>query len=145
MTSQEVRRIERERVLALLYQANVFDRSGTEILESLDSPESTYVKTRIEGIYAHIAEIDRVLTDNSYGWELSRMPLLDLLVMRFAVYELLYAQDLSAAVAISEAVELAKQYCSEQSPSFINGVLGGVLTSLAPRIQRSGSTTTQLS
>jgi N utilization substance protein B len=126
MSNQEVRRIERERVLSLLYQAHIFERSGEEVLRSLDNPENAYVTSRIEGIFAHITDIDSCISRHSHGWDLARMPLLDLLIMRFAIYELSYASDVSAAVAISEAVELAKHYCSEQSPSFINGVLGAI-------------------
>jgi N utilization substance protein B len=81
----------------------------------------------VEGVTGRLADIDRVLSDHSEGWTVERMPPVDRAVLRLALYELLWRDDVPDAVVIDEAVELAKALSTDESPRFVNGVLGRVL------------------
>ena len=74
-------------------------------------------------VSARVEEIDRKLDEVTEGWSVKRMGKVDLAVLRLAVYELLYDEDIPTGVAINEAVELCKKYGGEESPAFVNGVL----------------------
>ena len=78
------------------------------------------------------AGIDQLLTDYSEGWTLDRMPGVDRAILRIGLYELLWSDDVPDAVAIDEAVELAKALSTDDSPKFVNGLLGRVLRSQLP-------------
>jgi N utilization substance protein B len=82
-----------------------------------------YAQEILLGVTAHIDEIDAYLEAYSEGWTLERMPALDRTIMRVAVWEIIYNDDVPDGVAIDEAVELAKEYSTDDSPSFINGLL----------------------
>ncbi len=82
-----------------------------------------YANDIVVGVAAHIDEIDAYLEAYSQGWSLERMPALDRTIMRVAVWEIIYNDDVPDGVAIDEAVELAKEYSTDDSPSFINGLL----------------------
>ena len=96
------------------------------LLDGLNEDEEEMFRIRMERITEKIPEIDRVLTDTAKGWRTERMSRVDLSILRLAVYELLYDEDIPDGVAINEAVELAKEYGGEESYSFINGILGVV-------------------
>ena len=81
--------------------------------------DKTYIFEKVE----KIEEIDAKINEVSEGWKTGRMGKVDLTLIRLAVYEMLYEEDVPAKVAINEAVELAKQYGTDNSPSFVNGVL----------------------
>ena len=83
----------------------------------------SYANDIVVGVAAHIDEIDAYLEAYSQGWSLERMPALDRTIMRVAVWEIIYNDDVPDGVAIDEAVELAKEYSTDDSPSFINGLL----------------------
>ena len=82
-----------------------------------------YIFEKVEKISEKIEEIDAKINEVSEGWKTGRMGKVDLTLIRLAVYEMLYEEDVPAKVAINEAVELAKQYGTDNSPSFVNGVL----------------------
>ena len=82
-----------------------------------------YCHTALEKTSLQIEEIDAKINEVSEGWKTGRMGKVDLTLIRLAVYEMLYEEDVPAKVAINEAVELAKQYGTDNSPSFVNGVL----------------------
>lgn len=88
--------------------------------------QTSYVKNVLQKMLEHIEEIDSKINDASDGWATSRMSKPDLAICRVAVSEMLYAEDVPRAVAINEAVNLSKLYGTEQSPKFINAVLGKV-------------------
>jgi len=92
-----------------------------------DPPINDYTIELIEGVNEHRAAIDQLLTDYSEGWTLDRMPGVDRAVLRIGLYELLWAADVPDAVAIDEAVELAKLLSTDESPAFVNGVLGNIV------------------
>ncbi len=85
-----------------------------------------YIKAKVQGIVSHIKEIDEKLTEAAKNWELKRLGKAELAILRLAAYEIIYDKDIPRAVAINEAVEIAKEYTDEKAAAFINGVLAGV-------------------
>jgi N utilization substance protein B len=83
--------------------------------------------TLVEGVTQHRERIDNLLRTYAEGWELDRMPAVDRAILRLAVFELLYQDDVPDGVAIDEAVELAKQLSTDESPAFVNGLLAKIL------------------
>ena len=108
----------------LMEQADLF----LDNLEEKDATERAKekLKERYQSVLAHLEEIDQKIGEKAEGWTLSRLPKADLSVMRLAVYEILYDEDVPDGVAINEAVELAKRYGGEKSYRFVNGVLASV-------------------
>lgn len=94
-----------------------------EQLEGAKEKDLEYMRAKARGIAANLPEIDKLLGDASKGWKLSRMNKVDLSILRLAVYEMKWDEDIPEGVAIDEAVELAKKYSGEDGPSFVNGVL----------------------
>ncbi len=88
--------------------------------------QGEYVEKKVADIIAHHDEIDRRIEERSENWKLSRMGRVEQSLLRLAVYEVVY-EELPRGIAINEAVELAKVYGEEQSPSFVNGVLARVI------------------
>ena len=95
-------------------------------IENLKEKDQAYIQDKFEKIRDKITEIDEILNQASKGWKTSRMGKVDLTILRLASYEVLFDEDVPAKVAINEAVELAKKFGGDDSPSFINGVLGKV-------------------
>ncbi len=82
-----------------------------------------YIRTKAERISANLPEIDKLINDTAKGWKTTRMNKADLSILRLAVYEMRWDDDVPVGVAIDEAVELAKRYSSDDGPSFVNGIL----------------------
>jgi N utilization substance protein B len=127
------RRKARKRALDVLYQADLRDESIRRTLESyialLPEPRPehlSYTVRLVEGVMAHLDRIDEVISSYAEGWTLDRMPVVDRNLARIAVFELLYADDIDSPVAITEAVELARSLSTDDSPRFLNGVLGRI-------------------
>lgn len=83
-----------------------------------------FIRSEIKGVCQHKQEIDDAINQTATKWDLSRMPRVDVAIMRLALYEMWYVEDIADSVAINEAVELAKEFGGEDSPAFINGILG---------------------
>ena len=115
------RRDAREAVLKLLFQQDFMSEIDEE-----DMPTDEYVVALMDGIKEHSAEIDAVIQKRSEGWTLDRLYSVDRNLLRLAIFELSYGEDIPAEVVINEAVELAKKYGTDKSPAFINGVLDRV-------------------
>lgn len=92
--------------------------------QGINSPESTEIKDKACDIKLHIESIDNEINEVALGWKTSRMSKVDLAILRVALYEIRYDEDVPTSVAINEAVELAKSFSGDESPSFINGILG---------------------
>lgn len=92
-------------------------------LEDAKEKDLEYIKTKAENVVKKLPEIDKLLGSASKGWKLSRMNKVDLSILRLAVYEMKWDDDIPEGVAIDEAVELAKKYSSDDGPAFVNGVL----------------------
>ncbi len=123
------RRKSREQALHILYQREITGESLTQILGSAtynaEGGEPTeFCRRLLTGVEAEQNTIDDTIERLSEHWTLARMPLVDRNILRLAVYEILYEEDVPASVAINEAVELAKAYGGDDSSKFVNGVLG---------------------
>ncbi len=120
----------RKRALDLLFAADLRRESGTDALDRSIAegapPTNAYTEVLIRGVVQHQERIDEVLRDFSQGWTLDRMPAVDRNVLRIGVYELLYADDVPDPVAVSEAMALVADLSTDESPAFVNGVLGAV-------------------
>ena len=89
----------------------------------MDEEDADYICKKLEDILDHLTELDETILKICKGWRLERHGKTELAILRLAVYELLDDNDIPTSVAINEAVELAKIYCSEEAPRFVNGVL----------------------
>ncbi len=121
----------RKRALDVLYESEVrgLDVGGTlaERLADADPPVNEFTVSLVEGVSAHITAIDELISKHAVGWTLDRMPAVDRNILRIGVYELVYDDQVPDAVAVSEAVTLARDLSTDESPAFINGLLGRVL------------------
>jgi len=120
------RRAARERALSLLYEAEAKNEDPAELLAGLAVAPDPFVVTLVEGVAQHREQIDSLIASHSRDWSLVRMPAIDRNLMRLAVFELTCRPDTPVGVVIDEAVELAKQYSTEDSSRFVNGVLSAV-------------------
>ncbi|MGN6252810.1 MAG: transcription antitermination factor NusB [Marmoricola sp.] len=119
----------RKRALDVLYAAELRRRDVAEELGELrGSVEQVnpYTVELVTGVDAHRDRLDEVISSYAQGWTLDRMPALDRNLLRLGSYEILHVDDVPDAVAISEAVKLARELSTDDSPSFVNGVLGNV-------------------
>lgn len=91
--------------------------------EAPQDPDLEYIRKKYMDVSARVEEIDGKLDEVTEGWSVKRMGKVDLAILRLAVYELLYDEDIPTGVAINEAVELCKKFGGEESPAFVNGVL----------------------
>jgi len=128
----------RKRALDVLFEA---EQRGTGVLDLLaeritlgSPPVPGYAADLVRGVTVHTARIDELLSQYAEGWTLDRMPAVDRNVLRIGVYELLWADDVPDAVAISEAVLLAQDLSTEASPTFVNGLLARI-AKLKPSLQ----------
>ncbi|HEU5008967.1 MAG TPA: transcription antitermination factor NusB [Jatrophihabitantaceae bacterium] len=121
----------RKRAIDVLYESDARGVSPTttlaERLALADPPVNEYTVELIEGLDANRERVDEILAGYAEGWTIDRMPGVDRAVLRLGVYELLWRPDVPEAVVIDEAVELAKTLSTDESPRFVNGVLGRVL------------------
>ncbi len=105
--------------------AESFWRIG-EIDESIPDRARERAAELVRGTVEQLGRIDRILEDASRNWRLDRMPVIDRLILRLGIYELLYDTDTPSAVVIDEAIELARRFSTEEAVPFVNGVLDGV-------------------
>ena len=90
-----------------------------------------FARELVEGVEEHREELDRMISDNAVGWSIDRIAPLERAILRTALLEMLYRPDIPDEVAIDEAVETAKMYCGADAPTFVNGILGGVMKRLS--------------
>lgn len=126
----------REGAMRLLFQmesTNDFSEDALNVyLDNFhyDENETEYIVDAIKNIRCNLKEIDNYVIENLEGWSIHRLAKVDLSILRLAIYEILYRNDIPVEVSINEAIETAKRYSSEDSFKFINGVLGGFVRSL---------------
>ena len=111
-------RVEFHNVEDMPEQMNMFEE-----VEEFSEKDKEYISNKFHNIVEKIDEIDAAINEVSEGWKTRRMGKVDLTLFRLAVYEMKYEDDIPVKVAINEAVELAKQYGTDESPAFVNGVL----------------------
>ena len=126
------RREARERALGLLYEADAKRQDIGQVLDELPVAPDPFVVELTRGVQSRLAEIDPLISAYSIDWALDRMPVVDRTVLRMAIWELLARADVPIGVVISEAVELAKRYSTDESGRFVNGVLASVAAKLRP-------------
>ena len=124
------RRALREQVFKMLFRVEFHDAEEMKeqaVLfdeeESCSEKDKEYITKKFENIVEKITEIDAAVNEVAKGWKTTRMGQVDLTIIRLAVYEMKYEEDIPVKVAINEAVELAKQYGADDSPAFVNGIL----------------------
>ena len=97
-------------------------------LRTIHNRDKKFIISEAEGIVAHKAEIDALIAQGLENWDIDRLSKVDLSILRIAVYEIVYADDIPNAVAANEAVQLAKMFSEDKAPAFINGVIGKVIS-----------------
>jgi transcription antitermination protein NusB len=121
----------RKRALDILFECELqsvpLGQTLAERRLAADPPVNDYTVVLVEGVVAEQARIDDVLTENSVGWTLDRMPGVDRNLLRIGAYEILYVDAVPDAVAVSEAVNLARDLSTDESPAFINGLLSKLI------------------
>ena len=140
------RTVLREHVFRILFRYDFHDKNDFEIQKALyfdeypdlsdypeikDSPvvselDRAEIETRINDLIAHIDEIDTKISEGCTGWKIERIAKAELTIIRLAAYEIYFDEAVDKAVAINEAVELAKKYGDDKAPSFVNGVLSKI-------------------
>ena len=116
----------RERALHLLYEAHAKSETGTCIVESQVLAVDDLVLEIVHGVDGVTAFADEIIAENAIGWTLARMPVIDLIVLRIAIFELKSRPDVPTAVILNEAVELAKTFSTDESGRFVNGILSTI-------------------
>lgn len=134
MSEYEVtdRRAARERALGFLYEAETRSCSVQEVLDAQPLDVDEFAADLAAGTEANLDDIDELLNDHSRGWPVERMPAMDRAILRMATYELAQRLDVPTAVVLNEAVDLAKQYSTEKSGAFVNGLLVAAADELRP-------------
>ncbi|MGO9928962.1 MAG: transcription antitermination factor NusB [Mycobacterium sp.] len=146
----------RKRAVDLLFEADARGLSPAEVVDVRSAladakpdvvPLQPYTAAAARGVSEHNAHIDDLISSHLQGWTLDRLPAVDRAILRVAVWELLYADDVPEPVAVDEAVQLAKELSTDDSPGFVNGVLGQVMLvtpqiRAAARAVRSGAADT---
>ena len=121
----------RKRALDILYASDMRGESANDALDRAiaegEAPTNPYTVTLVRGVTEHRERIDALLSEYAEGWTLARMPAVDRNVLRLGLYELLYADDVPDAVAVSEALALVRDLSTDESPQFVNGVLGNLM------------------
>jgi transcription antitermination factor NusB len=126
------RKASREVAMKLLYQLDIQkedrDDQISNVIEEngLEAGDKKYVLDIVEGTNKNKESIDAAIEASSSSWALSRISKVDLAILRLAVYEINFREDIPVSVSINEAVELAKKYSGDDSGSFVNGVLGKI-------------------
>ena len=92
-----------------------------------DPEDRAYITAALEGVLAHLEEIDALIEKTAKGWPIDRMSLVDLTILRLAVWEILFAEDVPGSVSIAEAMELTERFSDPQDKPFVNGILGTIL------------------
>ena len=127
----------RKRALDILFEADQRSVTPAEVLAAraamADPPVPEHTTRLVHGVVEHQSRIDHLIETYADGWPLDRMPAVDRALLRIAVFELLYVDDVPDKVVIDEAVELAKQLSTDDSPAFVNGLLARIL-SLKPSL-----------
>jgi len=133
----------RKRAVDLLFEAEARGLTPAEAADARTAlaetkpdvaPLNPYTVTVARGVSEHAAHIDDLIASHLQGWTLERLPAVDRAILRVAVWELLHADDVPEPVAVDEAVQLAKELSTDDSPGFVNGVLGQVML-VAPQIR----------
>jgi N utilization substance protein B len=117
------RRQARERALSLLYEAEAKGVAPRDVIAELPVAPDQFAAQLVGGVEDHSESLDRLIETHARGWTLERMPAIDRALLRMAIFELCHRPDVPTGVVISEAVDLATQYSTDDSARFVNGML----------------------
>ncbi len=129
MTRHELR----ERIFKTIFQIPFYEEkvpelvSDDEDLPELEEEDAQYVSSKVALIQDKLESIDKVISEHSKNWNMSRIGKVELAILRLAIYEIEHDADIPDKVAVNEAIELAKKYSDDKSAGFINGVLSGLI------------------
>ena len=126
------RREARERALSLLYEAEAKGIEPSAVLAELPLVPEPFTVDLVEGVGKHMDTLDELIRRYAKGWKLERMPAVDRALVRLGIFELMERPDIPTAAIISEAVELAKRYSTDESGRFVNGMLGRIAEEVRP-------------
>lgn len=126
------RREARERALGLLYEADAKGETPADVVAGQDLEPDEFAADIVRGVGEFNAPIDDLIRRFAKGWTLERMPVIDRTLLRMAIFELAHRPDVPTAAIISEAVELAKRYSTDDSGRFVNGMLGRIADEVRP-------------
>ncbi|RVW03430.1 transcription antitermination factor NusB [Rhodococcus spongiicola] len=141
----------RKRAVDFLFEAEARDVDPVELSEERSelaghdesvAPVANYTTTIVGGVAENLDRLDQVISSHLEDWTLERLPAVDRAILRIAVWELFHATDVPPVVAVDEAVELAKELSTDDSPGFVNGVLGQVVL-VAPQVRAAAAATSQ--
>jgi transcription antitermination protein NusB len=127
------RRRARERAVELTYEAEQKGLRPAGVLDELPLRPAEYAVELVTGLDRDLSRVDDLIGSHASGWALERMPVVDRSILRIATHELLARPEVPVAVVIDEAVELAKEYSTEDSPRFVNGVLAAIADEVRPQ------------
>lgn len=120
----------RKRALDILFESELRGLEPGATLDerraASDPPLNPYTERLVEGVREHLHDLDAAISKSATGWSLERMPAVDRTILRIGVYELQHVDEVPAAVAIDEAVSLARELSTDDSPGFVNGVLATI-------------------
>ena len=126
----------RKRAVDVLYEADLRSSDPLGLLREriadANPPVPDHTVRLVEGVAEHAARIDELIDTHASNWSIDRLPDVDRAILRMAVFELLWVDDVPDAVVIDEAVELAKALSTDDSPAYVNGVLGAILAAEVP-------------
>ena len=129
------RKIARETAMKLIYQMDMQSSNSNDTLNlyfeniknDIKENDKSYISNCLHGVEENLNIIDGYIEKYARGWKINRIGKVELAILRLSIYEMLYINDIPRAVSINEAIDIAKKYCSSESPSFINGILDSVL------------------
>ncbi|KGM94982.1 antitermination protein NusB [Clostridium novyi A str. 4552] len=129
------RRKSREVAMKLLFEMSINKEEFSEILKNfkentdtnMENVDFVYINKIVNGIEQNKEDIDKRIEENLTKWKLNRLSKIDLTILRISTYEMIFMEDIPNKVAVNEAIELAKKYSADNSPAFVNGVLGNMI------------------
>lgn len=125
----------RKRALDTLYEADMRSAAVDDVLSRRETPLDEFAEGIVRGVTAHASRLNELIETYSQGWDLDRMPIVDRNLLRIAIYEILYEESIPDAVAIDEALDLARTLSTDDSAAFINGVLAQIVK-IKPELRR---------
>ena len=134
--SQHVERtLARKNALQIMYQGDILGKAPRELIDNAQLVPETqglddYALLLLDGCKENLEAIDALIDSASENWALDRMPMVDRALLRLSTYEMRYVDDVPVSVSINEAVNLAKEFGGDDSPRFVNGILGRIATQL---------------
>lgn len=145
------RRELREHIFRLLFRVEFNDEADMpeqvalymEDLPMAGEQDRRYIEQKYQMVMDHLEKIDAMLNEAATGWKVSRMGKVELTILRLAAYEIYFDEDVPTSVAINEAVEMAKEFGGDESPAFINGVLGKLVKTEADSSKSAKAETTE--